>query len=130
MTDVAHEEQIYQAWVEILSWMRAYAQEHGVRFEKESDFPDFIYRMERPYDLPTTIMAASISDSRGEPLFLAEISPRHAELKRIAFRVPGAHTEWEATWDAERGLLLEGKLPLSRERLYQMIDRARLNQGG
>jgi hypothetical protein len=49
----AHEAKLYEAWVELLGWMRAYAEEKGVRFEKEADFPDFIYRMERPYDLPT-----------------------------------------------------------------------------
>ncbi|MER3603305.1 MAG: NADH-quinone oxidoreductase, partial [Thermus sp.] len=62
-----HEKALYEAWVELLSWMRAYAKEKGVRFEKEADFPDFIYRMERPYDLPTTIMTASLSDALGEP---------------------------------------------------------------
>ncbi|MEJ2289801.1 MAG: NADH-quinone oxidoreductase subunit 15 [Deinococcales bacterium] len=47
----------YQAWATLLQWMRDYAAEReDARFEKEADFADYIYRMERPYDLPTTVM--------------------------------------------------------------------------
>lgn len=119
-----HDELLYQAWVQVLDWMRQYAQEKNCRFEKESDFPDFIYRMERPYELPTTIMAASLSDHRGEPFLTAEVSPRHADLKRIGFRVPGAQIHWHAHYHQPQGLLLDGKLALSKEKLFQMADRA------
>jgi hypothetical protein len=71
----SHERELYEAWVELLGWMREYAREKGVRFEKEADFPDFIYRMERPYDLPTTIMTASLSDALGEPFLLGRCLP-------------------------------------------------------
>lgn len=81
--DHHHDEMLYQAWVQVIEWMKEYAAEKGVQFSKESDFPDFIYRMERPYDLPTTMMAVSLSDERGEPFFFASVSPRHAKLKHV-----------------------------------------------
>jgi hypothetical protein len=124
--DHHHDEMLYKSWVQILEWMRQYAAENGVQFTKESDFPDFIYRMERPYELPTTIMAASLSDGRGEPFFFASVSPRHAKLKHIAFRVPGGHIHHHAHWEDGKGLVLEGKFPVTRERLCQMADRARV----
>lgn len=123
--ETGSEAKLYEAWVQVLDWLREYAAEKGVRFEKESDFADFIYRMERPYEIPTTIMAVSLSDERGEPFFLASVSPRHALLKEVKFRVPGAHLHWEAHYSAGKGLALEGKIPLSKNRLYQMADRAR-----
>jgi len=111
------ERELYEAWVELLSWMREYAQAKGVRFEKEADFPDFIYRMERPYDLPTTIMTASLSDGLGEPFLLADVSPRHAKLKRI-----GLHLH--AQYEPGKGLVT-GKIPLTKERFFALADRAR-----
>ncbi|GIW26512.1 NADH-quinone oxidoreductase subunit 15 [Meiothermus sp.] len=123
--DPHHDAMLYQAWVQVIEWMKAYAAEKGVLFSKESDFPDFIYRMERPYDLPTTMMAVSLSDERGEPFFFASVSPRHAKLKHVAFRVPGGHVHHHAHWEDGKGLMLEGKFPLTKEKLYQMADRAR-----
>lgn len=121
----SHDQLLYKAWVELLGWMRDYANDKGVLFEKESDFPDFIYRMERPYELPTTVMAVSLSDHQGTPFFLAEVSPRHAQLKRIGLRVPAAHLHWHAHWEEGHGLVLGGKLPLNKAKLYQLADRAR-----
>ncbi len=120
-----HDLGLYQAWAELLAWMRAYAEEKGVRFEKEADFPDFIYRMERPYDLPTTIMTASLSDGLGEPFLLADVSPRHARLKRIGLRLPRAHIHLHVHYEPGKGLVLE-KLPLTRERFFALADRARM----
>ncbi|HEU4740638.1 MAG TPA: NADH-quinone oxidoreductase subunit 15 [Meiothermus sp.] len=120
-----HDEMLYKSWVQVLEWMREYAAEKGVRFEKESDFPDFIYRMERPYEVPTTIMVASLSDKIGEPFLIASVSPRHAEMKRIGLRVPGAMLHWHAHWEDGRGLVMGGKLPLDKAKLYQLADRAR-----
>lgn len=123
--DHHHDEMLYQAWVQVIEWMKEYAAEKGVQFSKESDFPDFIYRMERPYELPTTMMAVSLSDERGEPFFFASVSPRHAKLKHVAFRVPGGHVHYHAHWEDGKGLVLEGKFSLTKEKLYQMADRAR-----
>lgn len=123
--DHHHDEMLYRAWLQVVEWMREYAAEKGVQFSKESDFPDFIYRMERPYELPTTMMAVSLSDERGEPFFFASVSPRHAKLKHIAFRIPGGHVHHHAHWEDGKGLVLEGKFPLTKEKLYQLADRAR-----
>ncbi|AEB11514.1 NADH-quinone oxidoreductase subunit 15 [Marinithermus hydrothermalis] len=120
-----HDKALYEAWVEVLDWLKAYAVERGVRFEWEADFPDYIYRMHRPYDLPTRVMTVSLSDERGEPFFLADVSPRHAKLKQISFRVPGGHLHWHAHYEEGRGLVLGGKIPLTKEKLYQLADRAR-----
>ena len=118
------ERELYEAWVELLSWMREYAQAKGVRFEKEADFPDFIYRMERPCDLPTTIMTASLSDGLGEPFLLVDVSPRHAKLKRIGLRLPRAHIHLHAHYEPGKGLVT-GKIPLTKERFFALADRAR-----
>ena len=118
------ERELYEAWVELLSWMREYAQAKGVRFEKEADFPDFIYRMERPYDLPTTIMTASLSDGLGEPFLLVDVSRRHAKLKRIGLRLPRAHIPLHAHYEPGKGLVT-GKIPLTKERFFALADRAR-----
>lgn len=123
--DHQHDAMLYRAWVQVIEWMKEYAAEKGVQFSKESDFPDFIYRMERPYELPTTMMAVSLSDERGEPFFFASVSPRHAKLKHVAFRVPGGHVHYHAHWEEGQGLVLEGKFSLTKEKLYQMADRAR-----
>lgn len=122
--DHHHDEMLYKSWLEVLEWMREYAAQKGVLFTKESDFPDFIYRMERPYEVPTTVMAVSLSDARGEPFFFASVSPRHAELKHIQFRVPGGHIHYHAHWEEGKGLALEGKIPLTKEKLFAMADRA------
>src|SRR5690606_42112424 len=73
----------YRAWAQLLEWMREYAAEReGVAFTKEADFPDYIYRMHRPYDLPTTVMVASLSDpATGLPVLMTNASPRHAVFK-------------------------------------------------
>ena len=120
-----HDLMLYQSWVQVIEWMKEYAAEKGVQFTKESDFPDFIYRMERPYEVPTTTMAVSLSDERGEPFFFASVSPRHARLKHVAFRVPGGHIHYHAHWEDGKGLTLEGQFPLTKEKLFQMADRAR-----
>lgn len=120
-----HDAQLYQSWLEVMAWMQEYAAQYGVVYEKESDFPDFIYRMERDYELATTVMAVSLSDAQGTPFFLAEVSPRHAQQKRIGFRVPAAHLHWHAHWEEGHGLMLDGKLPLGRAKLFQLADRAR-----
>lgn len=120
-----HDEMLYKSWVQVLDWMREYAADKGAGFVKESDFPDFIYRMERPYEVPTTIAVASLSDERGEPFLMAAVSPRHAELKHISFRVPGGQVHYHAHWEEGKGLALEGKIAVTKEKLYSMADRAR-----
>ena len=67
----------YRAWAELLEWMREYAaSREGVRFVKQADFTDYIYRMEREYDLPSTIMSASLSNADDQPILLVSASQR------------------------------------------------------
>jgi NADH-quinone oxidoreductase chain 15 len=119
-----HDEQLYQSWVELLGWMQEYARENKVSFVKESDFPDFIYRMERAYDVPTTTMAASISDGRGEPFLFASVSARHAEMKHVELRIPGGQVHYHAHFVEGKGLALEGKIALTKAKLYSIAERA------
>lgn len=96
------ERELYEAWVELLSWMREYAQAKGVRFEKEADFPDFIYRMERPYDLPTTIMTASSPTGLGNPSS-SPTSPRGTPSSSAsASAFPGPTSTFTPTTSRER----------------------------
>lgn len=112
----------YAAWAELLDWMRAYADAHdGVAFEKEADFPDYIYRMERPYDLPTTVMTASLSTPDGTPVLLVGASPRHAVFKEVTLHPYESHV-YRKLEPAPGGGLSEGKRPFTRERLERLAD--------
>ena len=114
----------YDAWNELLSWMRDYAAEReGVIFEKEADFPDYIYRMERPYDLPTTVMSASLSDERGHPILMASASPRHAIFKEVVLHPFESHTYRKMKCSPEKGVLVEGKRPFTQAMLVELADR-------
>ena len=121
MTD--QENAFYAAWAELLSWMREIADaREGVRFEKEGDFPDYIYRMERPYDLPTTVMSASLSLPNGRPVLLANASPRHAVFKEVVLHPVDSHAYRKLTLAKDGSGLAESKRPFTRERLEHMAD--------
>lgn len=79
----AHDSALYAQWVELLGWLEAEAATRGLGFEKVADFPDYIYRMERPYDLPTTVMSVSLSD-QGQPLLVAGSAPARGPQGRVA----------------------------------------------
>lgn len=111
----------YAAWNTFLGWMREYADKHPqALFEKEADFPDYIYRMERPYDLPTTVMSASLSDLKGRPLLLVNASPRHTVFKEIVLHPFESHTYRTLTYSAAQRSLVEGKRPFTREMLFRL----------
>ena len=115
----------YAAWAELLDWMRAIADEtDGIRFEKEGDFPDYIYRMERPYDLPTTVMSASLSLPDGRPVVLAYASPRHAVFKEVVLHPFDSHAYRKLTLAKDGTYLAEHGRPFTRERLKHMADEA------
>lgn len=117
----ANDAELYTQWVELLGWLNAEAESRGLVFQKVADFPDYIYRMERPYDLPTTVMSASVN-AGGQPLMVAAVSPRHADLKAVSLRLMGGSKHWHLH-AGTRGLL-EGKRPFTRERLAQLLDGA------
>ena len=113
----------YEAWTELLSWMREIAEGHeGIRFEKESDFPDYIYRMERPYDLPTTIMSASLSQPDGDPVLLVNASPRHTVFKEVVLHPLDSHAYRTLKLAKDGKGLSEGKRRFTRERLEHLAD--------
>ena len=114
----------YHAWAELLDWMREYAaSREGVTFTKEADFPDYIYRMHRPYDLPTTIMVASLSDPRsGRPVLLCNASPRHAVFKEVVLHPFSSHVHRKLTAAKEGEGLVEGRRTFTRQMLYDLAD--------
>ncbi|MFN8510930.1 MAG: NADH-quinone oxidoreductase subunit 15 [Deinococcaceae bacterium] len=118
----AHDERLYTHWLELLGWAQSYALEHGLEFVKVSDFPDYIYRMERTYSLPTTLASASVNEN-GHPLLLLAVSPRHVALKAISIRLMGGLKHWHLH-AGEQGLL-EGKQAFTREHFFALMDGAR-----
>lgn len=119
----AQDEAFYQGWSKFLDWMKAYAEENAQAiFEKEADFPDFIYRMERAYDLPTIIMSASISDTQGHPILLASVSPRHAVFRELHLHPFESHVYRTLTYDREQHTFVEGKRAFSKEMLFKLAD--------
>jgi hypothetical protein len=114
----------YTAWKDLLEHLKSYADAHSdtVLFEKEADFPDYIYRMERPYDLPTTIMSASLSDKEGHPVLLVNASPRHALFKEIVLHPFESHTYRKLKYSSEKNALVEGKRVFTKEMLFVLAD--------
>lgn len=113
----------YDAWTKVLSWMREYTDTHDhALFEKEADFPDYIYRMERPYELPTTVMSASLSNSKGKPVLLINASPRHTLFKEIVLHPFESHAYRTLSYSQEQKALTEGKRVFTREMLFKLAD--------
>lgn len=113
----------YRAWAELLDWMREYAaQREDVIFEKEADFPDYIYRMARPYDLPTTVMSASLSDREGRPVLLVNASPRHTVFKEVVLHPYDSHVYRKLKLGPDSKSLVEGKRAFTREMLVQLAS--------
>ena len=117
----ADDTKLYEQWVDLMDWMRAYAQANNLRFDKESDFTQYIYRMERDYQLPTTVQAVSIGLPDGTPVMVASVSPLHEPMKGIHLRLMGAHQSWHLHAGVQG--LLEGKRAFTRERLNTLLDR-------
>jgi hypothetical protein len=121
MTD--KDKAFYRAWATMLDWMREYAaSREGVIFEKEADFPDYIYRMERPYDLPTTLMSASLSRPDGTPVLMVNASPRHAVFKEVVLHPFQSHSYRKLKLSADGEGLAEGKRVFTRQRLDALAD--------
>ncbi|MDZ7705700.1 MAG: NADH-quinone oxidoreductase subunit 15 [Trueperaceae bacterium] len=118
-----NEKAFYRAWAELLDWMRAYADEHDdAIFEKEADFTDYIYRMERPYELPTIIMSASLSDPEGQPVLMVNASPRHAVFKEVVVHPFESHTYRKLSYKPDKDALAEGKRPFTKQMLFDLAD--------
>jgi hypothetical protein len=112
---------IYTRWLELLGWMQDYAQKNGIRFDKESDFTSYIYRMERDYQLPTTVQSVSLGLEDGKPIILASVSPFHEPLKHISLRLLGGARHWHL--HEHDGHLLEGKRIFDRTKLEALLEK-------
>ena len=120
---------LYSLWLTLLGWLEDEAQSRGLTLSKVADFPDYIYRMERPFDLPTTIMSVSLSKpspleggAAGQALLIAAVSPRHVDLGGVSLRVMGGSKHWHLhASHGEVAQLLEGKRPFTRERLSSIL---------
>ena len=113
----------YTAWTALIGWMHEYTKTRdGAVAEKEADFPDYIYRMERPYDLPTTIMSASLSDPEGNPVLLLNASPRHAVFKEVVLHPFESHVYRKLKYSAEKNAFVEGKRVFTKEMLFTLAD--------
>lgn len=113
----------YRAWADLLDVMRAYADgRDDVIFQKEADFPDYIYRMARPYDLPTIVMSASLSRPDGHPVLMLNASPRHAVFKEVVVHPYESHVYRKATLAADGQGLTEGPRRFDAERLRALAD--------
>lgn len=115
----ADDSKLYAQWHELLTWLSDEAQARRMTFDKVADFPDYVYRMERTYDLPTTVMSVSMGVGN-QPLLVASVSPRHAQLKGVAIRIMGGSKHLH--FHAGETTLMEGKRPLTRERLGVLLD--------
>lgn len=113
----------YRAWAELLDWMREYADSRQVPFTKEADFTDYIYRMHRPYDLPTTIMVASLSDPvTGKPVLMANASQRRSVFKEVVLHPFDSHVYRKLTLAKDGSGLAEGSRVFTKEMLFRLAD--------
>ncbi len=113
----------YRAWAELLEWMREYAAEHdGVEFVKQGDFTDYIYRMARPYDLPTTIMSASLSNPLDQPILFVSASQRAAVFKEVVLHPFDSHIYRTLKLAPDGVNLAEGPRLFTKEMLFALAD--------
>ena len=113
----------YRGWAELLDWMREYADERdGAKFTIEADFTDYIYRMERPYDLPTKVMVASLSHPDGYPVLLVNASQRAAVFKEVVLHPYDSHVYRKLTLAPSGEGLAEGRRSFTKAMLFDLAD--------
>jgi hypothetical protein len=114
----------YRAWGTLVEWLREEAAARpDLDFVKQADFPDYIYRMERPYDLPTIVMSVSLSRPGGQPVLLVSASPRHAVFKKVSLHPFGTHVHRTLALAHDGSALAEGPRLFTREMLAGLVDR-------
>ena len=113
----------YRAWADLLDVMRAYADgRDDVIFQKEADFPDYIYRMVRQYDLRTIVTKSSLSRPERHPVLMLNASPRHAVFKEVVVHPYESHVYRKATLAADARGLTEGPRRFDADRLRALAD--------
>lgn len=113
----------YRAWAQLLDWMREYADSRqGVEFVKQADFTDYIYRMERQYDLPTTILSASLSNPAGQPILFVSASQRAAVFKEVVLHPFDSHVYRKLSLAQDGQNLAEGRRVFTKQMLFDLAD--------
>ncbi len=114
----------YGAWAELLEWARAFAEgRDDATFVKIADFPDYIYRMERPYDLPVIVMSASVArPADRHPVLLLSASPRHTVFKEVVLHPFDSHVYRRLTLADDGQSLTEGRRVFDRERFERFAS--------
>jgi len=117
------EKNIYEAWNRLLENMKDYASKnnHAV-FEKEAAFPDYIYRLQKDYQLPTNIMSASLSDTKGNPILMLSVSPRHSVLKSVTLHPYETHVYRKLKYSASKDAFVEKEREFSKDMLFKLAD--------
>lgn len=114
----------YRAWATLLDWLRAEADaQPGLTLVKQADFPDYIYRMERPYDLPTIVMSVTLARPDDQPVLMVSASPRHAVFKEVVLHPFDSHVYRHLTLADDGEGLVEGRRVFTREMLARIVDR-------
>lgn len=121
---MANQQVFYAAWAELLEWLRDYAaaSDGALKFVTQADFPDYIYRMERDYDLPVTTMAASLSTPADEMVLYVTASPRHALFKEVVVHPFGSHVYRSLTIGSDGKRFSEGPRVFTKEMLFALVD--------
>ncbi len=113
----------YRAWTELLEWLREYAAANdGVKFVKQADFTDYIYRMARPYDLPTTILSASLSTPEDHPVLFVSASQRADVFKKVVLHPFDSHVYRNLKLAPDGVNLAEGPRIFTKEMLFELAD--------
>lgn len=121
---MAEQRAFYAAWGELLDWLHDYAaaSNGAVKFVKQADFPDYIYRMEREYSLPTTIMAASLSLLDDEMVLYLTASPRHTLFKEVVLQPFPTHIQRSLKLHKDGKNLAEGPRIFTKDMLFSLMD--------
>lgn len=118
-----HDRKFFAAWTELLRWTQEYAVERQVQYVKLADYTDYIYRMARPYDLPTTTMSASLADARGQSVLIVTSSQRADVFKEVIVHPADSRNHRHLTLAADGVHLAEGTRIFTREMLFELADR-------
>ncbi len=121
-----HDRKFFAAWTELLRWTQEYAVERegeGVQYVKLADYTDYIYRMARPYDLPTTTMSASLADARGQAVLILTSSQRADVFKEVIVHPADSRNHRHLTLAPDGVHLAEGTRIFTREMLFDLADK-------
>jgi hypothetical protein len=113
----------YRTWATLLEWLHAEADARpGLTLVKQADFPDYIYRMERPYDLPTIVQSVTIARADDRPVLMVSASPRHTVFKEVVLHPFDSHVYRRLSLAESGDAFAEGRRVFTREMLTRLVD--------